>query len=53
MPDDEELSFESRRYRGLLQVAMERIASEHKSALRDISKALAPMRQLPKVSGMK
>lgn len=47
-PDDKALSEGMRKYRALLTVAMERIANEHKSVLRDVSKALAPMKQIPR-----
>jgi hypothetical protein len=47
-PDDVALSEEMRKYRGLLTVAMEKIARDHKSILREVSKSLAPMKQLPR-----
>lgn len=49
-PNDEELSEEMRRYRSLLQAAAIKIAHEHKQTLREVSKAMAPMKQLPRAS---
>lgn len=47
VPDDAALSDDVRRYRNLLNVAMEKIAREHKSSLREIANAMKPMAQLP------
>lgn len=46
-PSDAELSGDVRRYRNLLEAAMVKMAHENKTALREVSKALAPMEQLP------
>jgi hypothetical protein len=51
LPNDEALSVDTRRYRGLLMVALEKIATEHKATLKAVSKALQPMQQLPRASG--
>jgi hypothetical protein len=48
MPDDKALSEDTRRYRHVLAGAIERIAQENRAALRDVSRALAPVKQLPK-----
>jgi hypothetical protein len=50
LPDDAALSEETRKYRGLLSLAMEKIIADHRSALRDVSRALAPIKQLPRAS---
>jgi hypothetical protein len=50
-PDDRQLSADVRRYRGLLSAAMERIAKAHTATLREVSKAMAPMKQLPRKTG--
>lgn len=50
-PNDDELSAGMLRYRQLLEAAALRIAQEHRSALREVSKALQPMKQLPRASG--
>jgi hypothetical protein len=50
-PNDDELSVGMLRYRQLLEAAAVRIAQEHRSALRAVSKALEPMKQLPRVAG--
>lgn len=50
-PADAALSDDVRRYRGLLMVAAEKIAAQHKTALREISTALSPQRQLPRAVG--
>lgn len=47
-PNDAALSDQTRRWRGLLTIAMEKIAQEHKTTLREVGKALAPMKQLPR-----
>lgn len=47
-PDDAALSADVKRYRGLLMTAMEKIHQSHKGMLRDVSRALAPIRQLPR-----
>lgn len=47
-PDDRSLSADMKRYRGLLTVAIERIANQHKEVLRDVSKSLLPQKQLPR-----
>lgn len=48
LPNDAALSDDMRRYRHLLCAAVERIASEHRTALRDVTRALGPQRQLPR-----
>lgn len=50
-PDDASLSADMRKYRSLLGAAIERIATEHRSVLREVSKALSPQRQLPRAAG--
>jgi hypothetical protein len=47
-PRDELLSEDTRRYRGLLSAAIEKIATENRSAIRAIGKALTPAPQLPR-----
>jgi hypothetical protein len=47
-PDDAALSEDTRRYRGLLTVALEKINAEQRSVLREVTRALAPMKQLPR-----
>lgn len=47
-PNDDELSAGMLHYRRLLEAAAVRIAQEHKAALKDVSKALQPMKQLPR-----
>ena len=49
-PNDDELSADMLRYRRLLEAATVKIAAEHRHALKDVSKALAPMKQLPRVA---
>lgn len=51
MPDDAALSEDVRLYRARLTVAVEQIARQHRAALRDVSRSLLPMQQLPKASG--
>ena len=51
VPDDVNLSDDVKRYRGILMVAMVKIAADHKGVLRQVSKALAPMKQLPRKTG--
>lgn len=46
-PNDEELSADVLRYRQLLEAAAIKISLEHRQSLRDVSKGLAPMKQLP------
>lgn len=46
-PNDVELSEDVRRYRGLLEAAMVKMAAENRTTLRDVTRALAPMKQLP------
>lgn len=48
MPDDAVLSESTRQYRAVLLLATEKLALEHRSLLRDVSRALAPMKQLPR-----
>ncbi|HWB15960.1 MAG TPA: hypothetical protein VG538_06085 [Vicinamibacterales bacterium] len=48
MPDDHQLSQDTLKYRGLLQAALEKISVEQRAAIRDVTRALAPMKQLPK-----
>ena len=48
VPDDAQLSDGVRRYRALLMVAVEKMARENKSALREVTKALSPLKQLPR-----
>lgn len=50
-PNDAELSEDVRRYRGLLEAAMVKMANENRSTLRAVSKALVPMKQLPRKAG--
>jgi hypothetical protein len=47
-PKDEQLSDDTRKYRGLLEAAIVKIAAENKSTIRAIGKALTPMKQLPR-----
>lgn len=47
-PNDNALSDDVRRWRGLLTVAVEKIAAEHRTVLRDVSRALTPQKQLPR-----
>jgi len=47
-PDDRSLSEETRKYRALLTVAMTKILAQHGDSLRDVSRALQPMKQLPR-----
>jgi hypothetical protein len=47
-PKDEQLSEDTRRYRGLLEAAIEKIVSENRSTIRAIGKALTPLKQLPR-----
>lgn len=49
-PNDAELSEDVRRYRGLLETALVKMAHEHRTTLRDVTRALAPMKQLPQRS---
>jgi len=49
-PNDEQLSEDVRRYRRLLEAAAMRIAQEHKRELHEVAKAMAPMKQLPRVA---
>lgn len=51
-PHDDELSEGMLKYRQLLEAAATRIAQEHRSALRGITSALGPMKQLPRASGI-
>ena len=53
LPNDAALSDDVRRWRALLLVAVEKISREHSRALREVSKSLAPARQLPRVVGGK
>jgi hypothetical protein len=48
VPADVALSEEMRRYRGRLSVAVESIARQNKAALREVTRALAPMPTLPR-----
>lgn len=50
-PKDEELSDAVRRQRQLFLAATEKIVRENRSALRDVSKALGPAKQLPRAAG--
>lgn len=50
-PNDNELSAGVLKYRQLLEAAAVKITSEHRSALREVSKSLQPMKQLPRASG--
>lgn len=50
-PNDAELSVGMLKYRQLLEAAMLRIAQEQRTVLRAVSKALPPMKQLPRASG--
>jgi hypothetical protein len=47
-PKDEQLSADTRKYRGLLQAAIIKITSENRSTIRAIGKALTPVAQLPR-----
>lgn len=47
-PKDEQLSEDTRRYRGLLEAAIVKIANENRTQIRAIGKALAPVKQLPR-----
>jgi hypothetical protein len=49
-PKDEQLSEDTRKYRGLLEAAIVKIAAENKSTIRAIGKALTPMKQLPRAA---
>ena len=46
LPDDAALSEDVRRYRALLMLAMEKIAHDHRTELREVTTALMPMKQL-------
>lgn len=50
-PNDDELTVSMLSYRRLLEAAAVRIAQEHRSALKYVSKALRPMKQLPRAAG--
>ena len=50
-PSDVQLSEQMRRYRSLMSVALAKIVSTQRAALRDLGKALAPQKQLPRASG--
>lgn len=50
LPADEQLSADVKRQRQLLLAATERIAREHKHELRAVTRALAPMKQLPRAT---
>lgn len=47
-PKDEQLSEDTRKYRGLLEAAIEKIVTENKTVIRAIGKALTPLKQLPR-----
>lgn len=47
-PREEQLSEDLRRHRSLLEAAIERMRHEHQTTLREVGKALKPMRQLPR-----
>lgn len=49
-PSDGQLSEGLRQYRQLLLAATEKIIREHRSTLREVGRALAPMKQLPRAS---
>lgn len=51
LPEDKQLSADTLKYRGLLSTALEKIANDHRTALRDVTHALAPLKQLPRRSG--
>lgn len=48
VPSDAALSEDMRRYRGRLAMAVEQIARQQTSALREVTRALAPMPTLPR-----
>lgn len=47
-PKDEQLSADTRQYRGLLEAAIEKIVAENRGTIRSIGKALTPLKQLPR-----
>lgn len=49
--DEHELSESARLWRGKLIMAMEKMTADQRAALRDISKALRPIKQLPRAGG--
>jgi hypothetical protein len=50
-PNDNELSADVLKYRGLLEGAILKIAHEHQQSLREVSKSLGPAKQLPRKAG--
>lgn len=50
-PHDGDLSDDVRLYRRRLEAAALKIAADHRAGLRELGRALAPMKQLPRASG--